>query len=221
MLQKGLDELRKLSCRWVYGRRLSAYLDHELDNFAARTTANHLSECARCQAELEQLGFANRALAQFEIPFMSSQVPGGNVFRLPQVREVSRLKRLVCHKIAVPLPLAASLLICLISVTLLALFGSKRTSAQLATSAPSPSVVIKIVEVPTDRVITRTVYVKQPVSQRVQISPQKNIKPFISHDSKENIAQNNSKAAEWSDDVLKGFRPAANANFRVIKEDEK
>lgn len=220
MLKKGVAELRKLRCRWVYGHRLSTYLDHELSDFEARTTANHLNECPRCQAELEQLQFANRALAEFEIPLMSSQLLG-NVLRLPQVKEVSRLKRLARHKIAVPLPLAAGLLICLISVSLLALFGRQRTLGQSATSAPSPPAVIKIVEVPRDRVFTRTVYVKQPVSRRVQISQRINMNPSISPHAKENIAQNNSKATEWPNDVLKGFRPAVNANFRVVKGHEK
>ena len=218
MLKKGVDELRKLSCRWIYGRRLSAYLDHELDDFGVSTTANHLSECPRCQAELEQLRFANRALAEFEIPLMSSQVPSGNVFRLPRAKQVSALKRLVSHKIAIPLPLAAGLLICFISVTLLAFIKNQRTLDQLPTSAASPSVVIKKVEVPVERVITRTVYVRQPVSRRAQISPRNT---FISPHSKENIAQNNPRTAEWSDDVLKGFRPAVNANLRVVKEHEK
>lgn len=220
MLQKGLDELRKLTCRLVYGRRLSAYLDHELNDFAERNTTNHLTECARCQAELEHLRFANRALAEFEIPFMSSQLPGANVFRLPPVKHVSLLKRLAFHKIQVPLPVAVGLLICLISVTLLAILANQRPAGQSATSATSPSIVIQRVEVPVDRVITHTVYIKQPVSRRVQNSSGKELKLNSPH-AKENIAQNNSKAPEWSDDVLRGFRPAVDANLRVIKEHEK
>lgn len=218
MLQKGLNKWRKLSCWWVYGRRLSAYLDHELNDLAARTTANHLNQCARCQAHLEEVRFANRALAEFEIPFMSSQLPSGNVFRLPQVKKVSRLKSLAYHKIQVPLPLAAGLLIGLFTVTFFAVFGKQRTADKATTPATSPSVVIKRVEVPVDRVITRTVYVKQ---RQVQILPRKDMNQLTSPDSKENIAQNNSQAAEWSDHVLKGFRPAVDANLRVVKEHEK
>lgn len=220
MLQKGLDELRKLSCWWIYGRRLSAYLDHELNDLAARTTANHLGECERCQAQLEEVRFANRVLAEFEIPFMSTQLPSGNVFRLPQVKQVSRLKRLACHKIQVPLPLAAGLLIGLITITLLAV-GNQPTADEAATPATSPFVVIKRVEVPVDRVITRTVYVNQPGSRQAQILPRKDMNQLTSPHSKENIAQNNSKAPEWTDDVLKGFRPAVDANLRVIKGHEK
>jgi hypothetical protein len=219
MLQKGLDELRKLTCRWIYKRRLSSYLDHELSDFDARTTANHLNECARCRGELEQLRFAKRALAEFDIPLITGQLPGGNVFRLPLVKQVSPLKRLAYHKIQVPLPVAASLLICLISVTLLAVFGGQQNQGQSSTA--SPSVIIERVEVPVVRVITRTVHVKQPVSRRAQNSSEKEMKPLNSPHSKENIAQNNSKSAEWSEDVLKGFRPAVDANLRVIKEDEK
>ncbi|HET6889504.1 MAG TPA: hypothetical protein VFH31_00255 [Pyrinomonadaceae bacterium] len=137
------------------------------------------------------------------------------------MRKVSRLKSVAYHKIQVPLPLAAGLLIGFITVTVFAVFGTRQIPGQSSASATSPSVIIKHVEVPVDRVITRTVYVKQLIPQRVQIHPRKDSKSFTSPHSKENIAQNNPKALEWSDDVLKGFRPAVDANFRVVKEHEK
>jgi hypothetical protein len=221
MLRKGLDEFRKLSCRWRYGCRLSAYLDHELSPSAAEATASHLCVCAFCQATLEQLLFANKALGEFQIPLMRSPLIGGNVLRLPQPRHVSFLKRLYSRKIAVPVPLAAVLVVGMSVVTGLALVWNQRASTQSANQVPSPPVVIKRVEVPVDRLVTRTVYLRQPASRRVQISPAKNRAPSISTDSNKSIAQNNRGAAEWSDNELKDFRPATNANFRVIKEHEK
>jgi len=221
MLQKGSAQFAKLSCRYRYGRLLSAYLDNELNAHAAEAIASHLRECTRCRMEFEPLRFANRALGEFEIPPMPSPMIGAHVFRLPALKEVSLLKRLYSQRIAVPLPLAAGLSIALIGVTLFAIGRNRRTSIQSTLSVPAPaSVVIKVVEVPVDRVITRTVY-QQPAYRRLRSTPKGNRFTFNPPDSKWNIAQNDTTAAEWSDSTLKDFRPAASANLRVVKEHEK
>lgn len=213
-MMKGLDELRKLSCWWRYGRRLSAYLDRELSADAMRATASHLSNCESCRVELEQLRFASRALVEFEMPFMRAQIVAGNVFRMPQPREVSFFKRLCSQKLTVPLPLAVALLGIAISA-----FIWTRTASEPAMAVPAaPDVVVEIVRVPVDRVVTRTVYVKQPSSQRTRLSERKKERHSISADSNESLAHNNSGSGLA--DALKDFRPAANANLRVIKEQE-
>jgi hypothetical protein len=226
MLQKGFDQFAKLSCRWRYGRLLSAYVDDELNANAAEAIASHLSDCARCRIEFDQLRFANGALAEFEIPPMRSPLVGGQVFQLPALKEVSPLKRLYSQKIAVPLPLAAGVVIALISAIVFATARNQRAPIQSTVSVPAPpSAVIKVVEVPVDRpidrVVTRTVYLRQSGSKRVRGAPKQNELTFDSPDSKGNIAQNDATTAEWSDSTLKDFRPAASANLRVVKEHEK
>lgn len=218
MLQKGIDQVAKLSCRWRYRHLLSAYLDNELSAHAAAPIANHLRECARCRIEFEQLRFANRALVEFEIPPMRTPLIGGPVLRQPASKEVSPWQRLFSQKIAVPLPLAAGLVIAMISATFFAIGRSQRTPIQLAASVPEPpSAVIKVVEVPVDRVVTRTVYLRRSGPRRVRSDPNATEFTLTPPDSKGNIARN----AEWSDSTLKDFRPAASANLRVVKEHEK
>jgi putative zinc finger protein len=229
MLQKGINQFAKMSCRWRYGRLLSAYVDDELDANAVQIIASHLSECARCRIEFEALRFAKKALVEFEIPAMRSPLVGGHVFRLPALKEVSPLKRLYSQKIAVPLPLAASVVIALISAILFATARNQRTPIQTTVSIPAqPSAVIKVVEVPVDRpidrpidrIVNRTVYLRQSGSGRVRGTRKENRFTSVPPDSKGNIAQNDT-TTEWSASTLKDFRPAASANLRVVKEQEK
>lgn len=218
MLKKGFDQLAKLGCRWRYSRLLSAYLDNELDADAAEPIANHLRECARCRVEFEQLRFANRALVEFEIPPMRNPLIGAQVFRLAASKEVAPWQRLFSQKIAVPLPLAACVVISLISATFFAVDRNQRTPIQSAVSVSKPpSEVIKVVEVPVDRVVTRTVYFRQSDPVRVRRAPKATEFTFVPPDSKGDIARN----TDWSDSTLKDFRPAASANLRVVKEHEK
>jgi anti-sigma factor RsiW len=219
MLQKEIDQLAKLGCRWRYGHMLSAYLDHELDARAEEVIAGHLRECARCRAEFEQLRFANTALAEFEIPPTRGPLSSELVFQLPVLKKVSRLRRLYSQKIAVPLPLAAGIAITLISASLFAISRNQRAPIQSIASVPTPPpAVIKVVQVPVERVVTRTVYSRVSVSKRVRGIRKKN--EFTLTPSG-NIAQNAGRTVEWSDRTLKEFRPASSANLRVVKEHEK
>jgi hypothetical protein len=219
MLHKGLDQFAKLSCRWRYSRLLSTYVDNELKAPAADDLSRHLHECSRCRAEFEQLRLARRALREFEIPPMRSPLIGGQVFHLQVLKEVSPLKRLFSQKIAVPLPLAAGLSIALLGAGLFSTARNQRTFIQSIESVPaSPSVMIKVVEIPVERVITRTVYVRQPVARRGQNAPKENdFLPNFNGD----IAQSDITTTQWSDGTLKDFRPAESANLRVVKEHDR
>jgi len=222
MLKKRIDRLAKLGCRWRYGRLLSAYLDHEVDAQAEGVIAGHLRQCARCRVEFEQLRFANRALVEFEIPPMRGPLSVGQVFQLPALKEVSPKKRLYSQKIAVPLPLAAGFVIALIGATLFAIGDDQPTQIQSPGLVPSPSAaVIKVVEVPVERVVIRTVYSRRSVSSRVRGAQKEKEFTLTPSDSKGDIARNGGKSLEWSDSTLKDFRPAASANLRVVKEHEK
>ena len=213
---KGLERLRKLSCWWRYGRRLSVYLDDELSRDAARATTSHLSNCAYCRVELETLRLANRALHEFEMPVMLTPIVAGNVYRLPQPKEVSFFKKLCSQRITVPLPFAAGLSVAVVGIAVSGFVWIGTTDGPAMTVPAATPVVVEFVKVPVDRVVTRTVYVKQPASGQVQVSSGKN---GISAESNKSLAHN-SGSREWADNALKDFRPAANANFRVIKEHE-
>jgi hypothetical protein len=218
MLQKGFDQFAKLGCRWRYSRLLSAYLDDELDAQTADNIARHLRACSCCRADFEQLRLANKALLEFEIPPMRPPLIGGPVFCLPVLKKDSSFKRLCSKKIAVPLPLAAGLSIALLVGALFTTGRDQQTSVQSISPVPaSASAMIKVVEVPVDRVVNRTVYVRKPAFRRVQ-DGRKRITP---PDLKGNIAQSDTPVTGWSDSTLKDFRPAASANLRVVKEQDK
>ncbi|MCM3869099.1 MAG: zf-HC2 domain-containing protein [Pyrinomonadaceae bacterium] len=222
MLQKGFDQFAKLSCRWRYGRLLSAYLDHEVDAQVEGVIAGHLHECARCRVEFEQLRFANRALVEFEIPPMRNPQSGGQVFQLPAITAVSARKKLYSQRIAVPVPLAAGVAIALVGATLFAMSRNQQPPIQSTVLLPAPSFTdIKVVEVPVERVVIRTVYSKRPGSRRVREAGKDKQLLLTPPDSKADIARNATRKVEWSDSTLKDFRPAASANLRVVKEHEK
>jgi Putative zinc-finger len=217
MLQKGFDQFAKLTCRWRYGQLLSAYLDRELDAHRQKVMAGHLRDCAGCRVELEQMRFANRALVEFEIP--RGPLKGGLVFPPPTRKAVAPVRKLYARTIAVPLPLAAGVLIALVSATLFTISRNQRTPEPILIPSPS-SAAVKVVEVPVERVVIRTVYSRRSDSQRVRRSRKGNDFNLTPPDLKEDLAQNTDKV-EWSDSTLKNFRPAASANLRVVKEHEK
>lgn len=220
MWQQALDRLAKFFCLLRYRHRLSAFLDNELDVPSAKAIAEHLSACTHCRVEVEQLRFASRALVELELLRARSSRLRGQVFRLTALKEVSPLKRFYSQKIGVPLPLAAGLSIVFVSVILLTIFRNPRPSTQSGAPLPAPSVVIKVVEVPVDRVVTRTVYLKQPRSSTVRGTREEDRFTTTNSDYQRNIAQNN-PMAQWSNSILKEFRPAASANFRVVREPER
>jgi hypothetical protein len=222
MWQEAFDRLGKLICRWRYGHLLSAYLDSELSGRAAKAVGGHLSTCAHCRVEFEQLRFANRALTALELLPTRNSTVGAHVFRLAALKEVSAVKRFYSQKIAVPLPVLAGLSIILVGAFLLAIVQNKQPSIQSGASLSAPaSVVIKVVEVPVERVVTRTVYVTKPRSSGVRGTPGKNRFTTTPTDSQEIVAHNNSTVVQWSNSTLKDFRPAASANLRLVKEPER
>lgn len=221
MLQKGFDQVAKLGCRWRYDRQLSAYLDNELNAQSEKVIAGHLRECGRCRVSFEQLRYAKRALVEFEIPQTRRPLSGGQVFQLPVSKEVFFLKRLYSQRIAVPVPLAAGVVIALIGATLFAL-GRNQRPIQSIVSVPAPSsAVIKVVDVPVERVVTRIVYSRRSRYKRVRATQKENGFTLTSPELKDDLAQNARGTVEWSDSTLRNFRPAASANLRVVKEHEK
>lgn len=214
MWQRPLNGLAKAVCRARYRHRLSAFLDNQLDVESAKTIAEHLSACSHCKGEVEQLRFASRALLQLDLLPTRNLPMRGQVLRLTSPLELSPLNRLYSLKVNVPLPLAAGLSIVFLSSISFAIFRRPQTATQSSIPpATLTSEVVKIVEVPTNRVVNRTIYLKQPRTR-------KRDRFTTNSDLPANVAQNTT-TNQWSDNVLREFRPAASANLRVVKEREK
>lgn len=77
-----------MSDRHVSGARLSAFLDDELDEPRALTLTRHVTGCARCRAELDDLRAARAALRR--LPGLHAPVLTSELRSLPRVRRWSR-----------------------------------------------------------------------------------------------------------------------------------
>jgi hypothetical protein len=67
MLFAFVKQLLRTGC-WWYQRRLSPYLDGELDQTIAARLERHLAGCAACRAQCEDLRFAARLVADLPAP---------------------------------------------------------------------------------------------------------------------------------------------------------
>src|SRR5688572_24048304 len=67
MLFAFVNQLLRAGC-WRYQRRLSPYLDGELDQTMAARLERHLAGCAACRTQCEDLRFAARLVAGLPAP---------------------------------------------------------------------------------------------------------------------------------------------------------
>jgi hypothetical protein len=205
--------LRELIQRWPprcgFSRLLSPYLDKELSASDATAVAAHLRNCARCQDDLQQLSLSKTALMHFEIPVSRGQWTLEAAAR--SVKFTSSRKRIFQQKISIPIPIAAALLVALIAGSWFA-FSSQQTPAVLPGSQS-----VKLIEVPVERVITRTVYLKRTGNSR-NFRPRRTLPKSSTLD--EHLARQRSRTPELSSHGLGEFRPAASANLRVVKDPE-
>jgi hypothetical protein len=203
--------LRELIQRWPsrckFSRLLSAYLDNELSTSDATVVAEHLRECARCENAWQQLCLCKRALVQFEVPVSRGQWTSAPV--PSSVKLTSSPKRLFQQRISIPIPVAAAVPLALIAGSWFA-FSSQQT-----TTAVPQSESVKVVEVPVERVITRTVYLKSPDKSR-NFRPRRTLRTPPTLD--EHLARKRSTTPELSRQGLGAFRPASSANLRVVKD---
>jgi len=236
MPRKLLEWRAKRPCASAHHRQLSAYLDGEIDGDARACVEQHLAACSPCRAEYEQLRFASRALSHFIVPNVRQpvwQIEPAFLQRQSAPPLALWLKRFCAMKIAVPAPVFVVGL--LAAITLAALLLT-RPLGQMQTLAASPlaSVPIietKIVEVPVERevmrerIVTRTVYVRQPRSSGNNRENPAAGEPRLSV----NVAGRvNAAEREQSDGdrqifvraSVEGFRPVTNANLRIVKEPE-
>jgi Putative zinc-finger len=203
--------LRELIQRWPspckFSRLLSAYLDNELSTSDATDVATHLRDCAPCKNEWQQLSLSKRALVQFEIPVSRGQWTSEAAAN--SIKLTSLHKRIFQQRISIPIPLAAALLLALIAGSWFA-FSSQQTTTALPQSES-----VKVIEVPVERVITRTVYLTRTDKSRT-FRPRRTLRSSSTLD--EHLARQRSTRPELSSQGLGTFRPAASANLRVVKD---
>jgi Putative zinc-finger len=215
MLRKGIS---KLACRWRFAQLMSAHVDHELDGKTSKSMDDHLQECEGCRTEYENLRFARKAMMQFEIPAPRGSWDRGRVLASTATESTSLFKNLFSHKVSLPLPIAAGLLLVVFIAFLFMLRGRQAERSQTTPSQPQPAVV-KIVEMPVERtvekIITRTVFVRRTAPKTV--TPPENLN---APDANADLARVKSNSSQWWNRNLESFRPASSANLRVVKEQE-
>ena len=203
--------LRELIQRWrsqcKFSGLLSSYLDKELSASDATAVASHLRDCGRCQAEWHQLSLSKTALTHFEIPVSRGHWTGTPA---PSSTEFTSSRRgILQQRISIPVPVAAAVLFALIAGFWVA-FSSQQTTTALPQSQP-----VKVVEVPVERVVTRTVYLKRSDNSR-NLRSRRTLPKSPTQD--EHLARQRSTKPELSRQGLGAFRPAASANLRVVKD---
>lgn len=207
MWQSGI---RTIACSLRYQRLLSAYIDSELGKTDAEGVAQHLRQCTQCGAREQQLRLARNALTALEIPPTRTQW-SGDINHLPRHQSPSMFARFWTYRIDVPLPMAVCLMIALLATTIFTL-GTKATKDEPLPVIPTAkNEAVKIVEVPVERVVMRTVYINQKRSSLNQKGMRRSLTEPGSNSAKRN---------SWSTNQLEAFRPAASANLRVVKEPE-
>jgi Putative zinc-finger len=220
-----------LPCISEQRRNLSAYLDGELPLRQRASLEKHLAGCARCRARAEQLRFASRAMSHFVVP--PARFPAWQVVERPARHGSSlfaSLRRFWTMKLSVPAPLAATLaalaLACVAAVLLTGSLNQRQASVEpLPVSAQAPQ--IKFIEVPVERerIVTRTIYAARgarPSGASRPDGPSDRTKPttlMAEGAPRERGAATGNKALMTAAS-LAGFRPAADANLRIVKEPE-
>lgn len=223
----------KLPCAPDHERRLSAYLDGELDAGARAGVEKHLAACPHCRAECEQLRFASRAMAHFVVPEarpVGWQAAGGGEWQ--RGWSVAWLKRFWGLKIVVPAPAVAAITLAVITMAAAAVLFAGRPAQTLTAASPNlsaaPAAQIKVVEVPVEREVVR----ERVVTRTVYRNPSRAVQGRHAAGASQPTASSVRRApapmrrATTGDEVittrasLTGFRPAANVNLRIVKEPE-
>lgn len=199
---------------------LSASLDSELRSADALALKVHLRSCDHCQSEYEQLRLAKRALLHFEIPKVNHRNFRVDEWSLTErVRTPPLLGRLGSRKISMPAPVAAGLLIVFCS----AMFLVARSTVSQTTPPSGQATITRTIEVPIERVVTRTVYVELRGYARER-GRRGSTKTATTEQSASNgmmrVARHENNGGWLASQTLKGFRPVDTANLRIVSEPE-
>jgi Putative zinc-finger len=222
----------RLPCANGHKENLSAYLDGELDLDLRSSLEEHLAACARCRARYEELRFASRAMSHFVVP--QARVPAWQATAHPSQQSTARtaLERFWKMKINLPAPVAATVALALVFCVAALLFMGRLQSIQtsvdpLTTTALAPQ--IKFIEVPVERerVVTRTVYAPARGAARPAGAAQPDFAAnrsrraaLIAEGARREQDARGSNGELPAATSLAGFRPATDANLRIVKEPE-
>jgi anti-sigma factor RsiW len=230
MLEKLSGWRARLPCISEHRHNLSAYLDGELDLRRRASLEKHLAACMRCRARSEQLRLASRAMSHFVVP--PARVPAWQFAERPArpgSSPIASLRRFWTMKLSVPAPVAATAslaLVCAAAVLFTTYLNQSRMSVEpLPTSALVPQT--KIIEVPVERerIVTRTIYAvrgARPVgaSQPDWTANKPQRAPLMAEGATREQDATAGNKELMTAASLAGFRPAADANLRIVKEPE-
>ncbi len=214
-------------------KHIEALADGELTGKAKATVENHLQICSACRTAKEDLILLSGFLEQSEIAPPSAALEKHllNSFRQYQKPKNSRTRRHIFFgALLIPKPIFAAFLL-LTATTVWAAFQIGKinssvvsmtappiaaTENQIRTPAETETRIVHV-EVPVvkEKIVTRTVYVREPAQniQRAKAktpdSPKSGILP-----SYNSVAEN----GYFTDVNLRGFEPTAEMNAKIIKE---
>lgn len=222
-------------CSAGFVELLSPYIDGELDAGTRVAVEAHLETCAACRTRHETLRFAARAVARLHIPpsEASEWTKSAELHRKPFVVDAASRRyaapaatffdRISNAKISLPVPVAAALVI-LAAAALF--FISSHTP-----NAPAPTTIVETIEVPVERETVREVVRERVRTRIVYVEREKRLlageggRPVRTKRWRPRVD------AVTADDALKietarrssleGFRPATDANLRVVADEDK
>jgi hypothetical protein len=226
----------QLPCASGHKRNLSAYMDGELERGLRAGMEKHLARCPRCRAQYEQLRFASRAMSQVVVP--QARPPAWQAVAATRPARQSetraRLERFWTMKLSIPAPVAAvlALLFCLAGVLSLGQLNRSPLGVEPAqTNALVPQ--IRFIEVPVERerIVTRTIYAARESRQTGTAQPatptmvanaanKERRATLIAVGAEREQRTLGSNTESLTSTSLAGFRPATDANLRIVKEPE-
>jgi len=210
---KTLFSSRIRKCRSECRNLLSQYLDGELDPDKNAAVQAHLLTCVVCRNDCEQLRLVKTAVLRLAVPKPPENNQWFSNWSMPiQSRPRSLITDLLHARIQVPIPIAGVGLIVLMAVRIQSGNGSAQREAS------GVNTITRIIEVPKEHIVTRTVYVGQP-RKRKQLTPAKlRVEPIAEAPGISRMARGN--PAPVIPSYLEGFRPPEDPNLRVVKERE-
>jgi hypothetical protein len=217
-------------------KNIEALLDNELDDALREAVEDHFQVCPVCRESKEQASSLSTLLQMSQILLPSTALDRRIMKSFRQQHEsVPVWRRIILGTFPVPKPAFAALLILAMAgfwtafqlgkiySTPISISEQLGETAQAPIQTPEqPEVQTVVVEVPVikEKIVTRTIYVRQPKinknekSKSLDVLRQSNL-PLSS------VVANN---GYFTDVSLKGFQPSAEINAKIIKgvkEDEK
>ncbi|HSK73158.1 MAG TPA: zf-HC2 domain-containing protein [Pyrinomonadaceae bacterium] len=214
-------------------KNIESLIDGELDGAFKESIERHLLICASCCEVKQEMSSLSSLLRTSRIP-SPSELDRRVIesFRSRQKPAVAWWRGLIFGGFVMPKPVFAMLLILAVAGAWLAFQIGKLNSTTISIISPSvasneipvptssePKIQTVVVEVPVikEKIITRTIYVREPKINKTE-------KVKAPADSKLDILPSVNSVAEngyFTAVNLKGFEPAAEMSAKIIKEEKK